>query len=73
MNIICEDKSKLNYHKVLEKLNIWKNINYGFLGAEFQYIYVKRKIFVEKFLSKMHGKITDCLYICPNIQHKKRY
>lgn len=67
MNIICDDKSKLNYHRVLEKLNIWKNINYGFLGAEFQYIYVKRQIFVEKFLSK---DLCDYKIFCFNGEPK---
>ena len=26
---------------------------------------------IEKFLSKTHGKITDCLYICPNNLKKR--
>lgn len=67
MNIICDNKSKLDYNKVLKKLNIWKNINYGFLGAEFQYIYVKRKIFVEKFLSK---NLCDYKIFCFNGEPK---
>ena len=51
MNIICNDKSKFNLKKALKKLNDWKNINYGLYHAEFQYMYVKRKIYAEQFLS----------------------
>ena len=51
MNIICTKKSKLNFNKTIKSLNNWKNNNYGLWKSEFQYIYVKRKIFVEQFLS----------------------
>ena len=52
MNIICEDKNKLNIEYAYKKLNEWKNFNYGLWSTEFQYIYVKRRILVEKFLDK---------------------
>lgn len=51
MNIICNNKSKLNINKTKENLINWKNMNYGLINAEFQYLYVERKIFAEKFLS----------------------
>ena len=51
MNIICNNKSKLNINKTKENLIKWKNMNYGLINAEFQYLYVERKIFAEKFLS----------------------
>ena len=50
MNIVCKDKSKLNYKKAINQLKIWKNINYGLKFNEFQYMYVKRTIYAEKFL-----------------------
>jgi len=50
MNIICNDKSKLNIKESLKTLQNWKNMNYGFIGNEFQYLYIKRKIFAETFL-----------------------
>jgi len=52
MNIICEDKYKFDINLAKNKLYIWKNLNYGLLNTEFQYIFVKRKIFIEKFLKK---------------------
>ena len=62
-NIICENKTELNIPKTLEKLNYYKNKNYGLSSAEFQYIYVKRKIFAEKYLSK---NIIDYKIFCFN-------
>lgn len=52
MNIVCENKLQLNIKKTLYLLNVWKNMNSGLLTAQYQYIYVKRKIFAEKFLGK---------------------
>ena len=36
MNIICNDKSKLNITKTRYLLNKWMNANYGFQNSEFQ-------------------------------------
>lgn len=52
MNIICKDKKTLNIQILKHNLNKWKNMNYGLWSTEFQYIYVKRRILVEKFLSE---------------------
>ena len=50
MNIICNDKWKLNISEVNIKLKRWKNINFGLLYKEFQYLYIKRRLFVKEFL-----------------------
>ena len=50
MNVIVNDKSKLNKKAALGQLNIWHNINFGLREGEFQYINVDRKIFAETFL-----------------------
>ena len=50
MNIIVNDKSKLNFENAKRTLNNWKNSFYGVDGGEFQYINVNRKIFAETFL-----------------------
>ena len=50
MNIIVNDKSKLNFEDAKNNLNNWKSIDFGFREGEFQYINVDRKIFAEKFL-----------------------
>ena len=63
MNIICKDKNKFDLVKAKIKLNRWKNINYGLLNSEFQYFYVKRKIFVAPYLCE---KIIDYEFYCFN-------
>ena len=50
MNIIVNDKSKLNFDDAKNNLNNWKNIDFGFREGEFQYINIERKIFAEIFL-----------------------
>ena len=67
MNIICKDKLKLNVNDTLKKLNKWKNFNYGLFTKEFQYLYVKRKIFAEQFLSE---NIIDYKILCFNGEPK---
>ena len=74
MNIICDNKSEFNIPKALKKLKKLKNINYGIATTEFQYIYVERKIFAEKFLDK---NLIDYKIFCFNgepkfIQVRKR-
>ena len=44
-------------------MNEWKNLNYGLYTTEFQYIYINKKIFVEKYLTK---KIVDYKIYCFN-------
>ena len=75
MNIICDDKTKLDIEEAKKKLSKWKKINYGLLTTEFQYMYVKKRILVEKFLKK---KIIDYKIYCFNgkpefILTKKKY
>ena len=50
MNIIVNDKSKLNFEDAKNTLNKWKNDNFGVDAGEFQYINVNKKIFAETFL-----------------------
>lgn len=50
MNIICKNKSTLNINEVKIKLNDWKKMNFGLIQAEFQYLYVKKKLFVSPYL-----------------------
>ncbi len=50
MNILCNNKSKLNIKEAKKKLDKWMKINYALIGFEFQYLYVKKKIFAERYL-----------------------
>ncbi len=63
MNIFCTDKSNFNISKAKVKLNKWKNINYGLRSTEFQYLYVKRKLFAAPYLCE---KIIDYEFFCFN-------
>ena len=63
MNIICKDKSRLNTTQTLKQLEKWKNTNFGFRYYEFQYLFVKRKIFAETFLCE---NIIDYKIFCFN-------
>jgi hypothetical protein len=63
MNILCNNKSKLNKTDAKIKLDKWMKINYGLGGFEFQYLYVKRKIFAEQYLL---DNINDYKIYCFN-------
>ena len=67
MNIVCKNKTSFNLEKAKENLKNWMGINYGLLRFEYQYINVKRKIFVEKFLT---DDIIDYKFNCYNGEPK---
>ena len=67
MNIFCKDKSKFNLEEAKKQLNEWKNTNYGFLKKEFQYIFIKRKIFASPYLG---DNLIDYKIFCFNGQPK---
>ena len=52
MNILCNNKSNFDINMAKIKLNRWKNINYGLIHSEFQYININSKIFAEIFLKE---------------------
>ena len=49
MNVVCEDKSKLDVEATITKLNEWLQFQFG-RGVEWQYKDIERKIIAEKFL-----------------------
>lgn len=63
MNILCNNKSNFNIINAKNLLRLWKNINYGLEGFEYQYLHIKRKLFVEQYLS---GNINDYKIYCFN-------
>ena len=67
MNIICKEKSKLDIQKTFKRLKRWKNKNYGIITFEFQYLFVKKKIFAEKFLG---DNLIDYKIFCFNGEPK---
>ena len=50
MNILCNNKSNFDLKSAKLLLNNWKDINFGLIRSEFQYINIKRKIFSEIYL-----------------------
>ena len=50
MNILCNNKSNFDIENAKSMLKNWKNINYGLMNSEFQYINIKKKIFAEIYL-----------------------
>ena len=67
MNIICNNKSNLNYQKTLKKLDSWKHFNFGMIKKEFQYLFIKRKIFAEMFIG---DNLIDYKIYCINGEPK---
>ena len=51
MNILCKNKKSFNLNEAKRQLKKWMGINYGLQHFEAQYLNIKRKIFVEKYLS----------------------
>lgn len=63
MNIICKDKSKIDWNKAKNKMRFWlKNSQYC-LSREWQYKDTPRKIICEQFLKY---DITDYKFFCFN-------
>lgn len=63
MNILCNDKLKFDLNNAKKQLDEWKNINYGDFSKEFQYMFVKRQIYAEKFLG---DNLLDYKIFCFN-------
>ena len=66
MNILCKNKDDFDLEKAKKSLNKWMNTNYGFVGAEFLYLFIERKIFCSPYL----GDIIDYEFYCFNSQPK---
>ena len=63
MNIICRNKTQFNISEAKILLSKWMKINYGLASNEYQYIHVKKKVFVETFLK---DNLTDYKFYCFN-------
>lgn len=60
MNIICDDKLKLDINEIKEKLKIWLNTPFGEKSIELHYLKIERKCFFEKYL----GNPLDYKFWC---------
>ena len=62
MNIFCQNKTEFDINHTKFLLNKWMKTNYALGGMEFQYYFIKRKIFVSPYL----GKLIDYKIFCFN-------
>lgn len=65
MNIIVEDKNKLNIPETIATLNKWVKFQYG-RGTEWQYKAIEPKILAEKYLESQDGKMIEYQIFCFN-------
>jgi hypothetical protein len=64
-NIICKNKSKLNWDEAKSSLNIWLNNNYYKKGREWVYKNIEPRIICEQYLEEDEGKdILDFKFFC---------
>ena len=52
-NIFCIDKNNFDLQETKNSLNKWMNTNYGILGKEFQYYFIKKKIFASPYFENI--------------------
>lgn len=67
MNLICNDKDKLDIEATCKQLNKWKKNKYWLPYSEMQYKRIPKKIIIEKFLMEEENKsLTDYKVYCFN-------
>ena len=57
MNIVCDDKSKLDKKATIKQLKKWGKCKYWLPHSEMQYKYAPKKIVCEKYLNDGNGKL----------------
>ena len=63
-NLICKDKSKLNWKESVDLMNSWLKLDLFVFGREWNYKEVKPRIVVEKFID--HEPLNDYKFMCYN-------
>lgn len=66
MNIIVQDKSKINTLDIKHKLNVWLKKDFGKETAQYHYSAIKPKIFIEQYMTNGHTGLTDYKFMCFN-------
>ena len=69
-NILVDNKTNLNISEMKKKLSKWMKIDYGKFGTEFHYSFIKKKIFVEKFIG---FNLKNYKFLCYNGKPKYVY
>jgi len=65
-NIICTDKSKLDFENANKKLNNWLKTKFGYHSAENHYTHIKPCIIVEEYIDSNLGLPYDYKLYCFN-------
>lgn len=65
-NIICKDKSKLNWTMYKHIIKSWMKQNLYIYGREWNYKNLTPKIIVEKYIDSGDGQLTDYKFFCFN-------
>ncbi len=63
-NLICEDKSSLDWEASVKTMNMWLKLNLFAFGREWNYKDLKPRIIVEKFIE--HKPLNDYKFMCYN-------
>ena len=67
MNLIVNDKTKINFFKAKQKFNKWMNTNFDFInGLELEYKNISRKIIAEEYIENYNNDIFDYKLWCYN-------
>jgi len=61
LNIVCDDKSKLDENETKKKLKKWKRKNFHLRTSEMHYKYIDKKLICEKYLG---NDIKDYKFYC---------
>lgn len=65
MNIIVEDRRKINVGRIKRKLKKWMRIDYSlYAGFQMHYREIKPKILIEQYLSCDSGNLPDYKFMC---------
>ena len=72
MNIICNDKTKLNKNDIINKCKKWLSTDFGYESCQPHYSYIRPKIFAENLLydEKQQTSLYDYKFWCFNGEPK---
>lgn len=65
-NIICEDKSSINWNAWIKVMSSWMKQNLYVYGREWVYKDIKPRIICEKYLDVKDGELFDYKFFCIN-------
>lgn len=65
-NIVCKDKTKLNWFMYKKIIRSWMRQNLYVYGREWNYKKLTPKIIIEKYIDSGDGQLTDYKFFCFN-------